>query len=329
MKASRRQALVALCAASLAVPLRAFAQQRSKPRRIGFLATYASSANLEWRGAFKDGMRELGYLEDRDYLIEYRFAAGDGSRLQALAAELIAHGVDLIIAAATAAAIAAHGKSRKIPIVIVTAAVPIEAGLAKSLSRPGMNVTGLTGLGGELQPKRLELMRNILPQLQRVGDLHNPDVLVDRLLTVEFQSGAKKLGITIVPLVVRTGSDVDAAFVKLKQENAHALFVSPTVVNLSLRESLIEHAAKHRIPTMYGSAEFAEKGGLISYSANFVDQYRRAASYVDKIFKGANPAELPIEQPTKFDLVVNLRTAKALGLAIPQSILLRADRVIE
>jgi putative ABC transport system substrate-binding protein len=326
---SRRQALIGLAAASLSAPLRAFAQQRSKPRRIGFLATYASSANPEFPGAFKNGMRELGYLENRDYLMEYRFAAGDGSRLQGLAAELIGLGVDVIIAATTAAALAAQAKSRKVPIVIVTAAVPIEAGLAASLSRPGTNVTGLTGLGGELQPKRLELMRDILPQLQRVADVTNPDILTDRLLAREFQSGAQKLGITIVPVVVRTGGDIDAAFVKLKQENAHALFVSPTVVNLSLRESLIEHAARHRIPAMYGSAEFAEKGGLISYSANFVDQYRRAASYVDKIFKGANPAELPIEQPTKFDLVVNLRTAKALGLAIPRSILLRADRVIE
>jgi putative ABC transport system substrate-binding protein len=329
MKPSRRKALIALCTASLLVPLQAFTQQRSKPRRIGFLATHASAANPEWRTAFKNGMRELGYLEDRDYLIEYRFAAGDGSRLQALAAELVALGVDLIVAPTTAAALAAHEKSRKIPIVIVTAAVPIEAGLAASLSRPGENVTGLTGLGGQLQPKRLELMRNILPQLQRVGDVNNPDVLVDRLLVVEFKSGAQKLGITIVPVVVRTGSDIDAAFVKLKQEDVHAVFVSPNVVNLSLRERLIEHAAKHRIPAMYGSTEFVEKGGLISYSANVIDQYRRAATYVVKIFKGANPAELPIEQPTKFELVVNTRTAKALGLAIPQSILLRADRVIE
>jgi putative ABC transport system substrate-binding protein len=326
---SRRRALIGLCAASLSVPLQSFAQPRSKPRRIGFLATYASSANPEWSGAFKNGMRELGYVEQRDYLVEYRFAAGDGSRLQALAGELVALGVDLIVAATTAAALAAHDKSSKIPIVIVTAAFPIETGLAKSLSRPGMNVTGLTGLGGALQPKRLELMRDILPTLQRVGDLHNPEVLIDRLFAVEFRSGAQKLGITSVPLIVRTRADIDAAFVKLKQENAQALFVSSTVVNLSLRESLIEHAARHRIPAMYGSTEFVKKGGLISYSANVLDQYRRAASYVDKIFKGANPADLPIEQPTKFELVVNTRTASALGLAIPRSILLRADRVIE
>src|SRR3989440_4553841 len=145
MKTSRRKALVALCAASLSLPLQAFAQQRSKPRRIGFLATYASSANPEWRGAFKNGMRDLGYLEERDYLVEYRFAGGDGGRLQALAAELIALGVDVIVAPTTAAAVAAHSKSSKIPIVIVTAAVPISAGLAASLSRPGKNVTGLTG----------------------------------------------------------------------------------------------------------------------------------------------------------------------------------------
>ena len=329
MKTSRRKALVALCAASLAVPLRAFAQQGSKPRRIGFLATYASSANPEWPRAFKSGMRELGYVEERDYLVEYRFAGGDGGRLQALAAELIALEVDLIVAPTTAAAVAAHSKSSKIPIVIVTAAVPIGAGLAASLSRPGKNVTGLTGLGGELQPKRLELMRDILPRLQRAGDVHNPGVLVDRLLAQEFQSGAQRLGVTIVPVVVRSRSDIDAAFAKLKQDKVQAVFVSPTVVNLSLRENLVEHAAKHRIPAMYGSAEFVEKGGLISYSTNVVDHYRRAATYVDKIFKGANPAELPIEQPTKFELIVNTGTAKALGVAIPRSILLRADRVIE
>ena len=223
MKTSRRKALVALCAASLSVPLRAFAQLRSKPRRIGFLATYASSANPEWPRAFKSGMRELGYVEERDYLVEYRFAGGDGGRLQALAAELIALGVDLIVAPTTAAAVAAQSKSSKIPIVIVTAAVPIGAGLAASLSRPGKNVTGLTGLGGELQPKRLELMRDILPRLQRAGDVHNPDVLVDRLLAGEFQSGAQKLGIAIVPVVVRSRSDIDAAFAKLKQDKVQAV----------------------------------------------------------------------------------------------------------
>ena len=168
-------------------------------------------------------MRELGYVEERDYLVEYRFAGGDGGRLQALAAELIALGVDLIVAPTTAAAVAAQSKSSKIPIVIVTAAVPIGAGLAASLSRPGKNVTGLTGLGGELQPKRLELMRDILPRLQRAGDVHNPDVLVDRLLAGEFQSGAQKLGIAIVPVVVRSRSDIDAAFAKLKQDKVQAV----------------------------------------------------------------------------------------------------------
>ena len=329
MRTSRRQALIALCAASLSAPLQAFAQQRSKPRRIGFLATHASSANPQWRGAFNNGMRDLGYVEGRDYSIEYRFAAGDRIQLQALAGELVALDVEVIVAASTAAAIAVREKSRKIPTVIATAAVPIEAGLAASLSRPGTNVTGLTGLGGELMPKRLELMRDIVPGLRRVAVVHNPDVLVDRLLLREFQAGAQKLGVSFVPVVVRTRGDVDGAFARLKQEDAQAVLVSPTVANVSLLESMVEHAAKHRIPAMYGSAEFVERGGLMSYSANFVDQYRRAATYVDKILKGANPGELPIEQPTKFDLVVNTKTAKALGLVIPKSILLRADRIIE
>jgi putative ABC transport system substrate-binding protein len=324
---NRRDTIFALLA--LGAPLRAFAQQKARVYRVGFLATYPSSENREWSDAFKAGMRTLGRAEGRDYTIEYRFAEGDLKRLPILAAELVALKVDAILAAATVSALAAHKVTREIPIVMATAADPVGTGLARSLSRPGGNVTGLTALGLELLPKRLELMREILPAIQRVGFVYNPDSPTDFLLLKEFQSGAKKLGIQSISVVVRNGEDIGDAFQKLVAAKANAVFVSSTLVNVNLRAILVEHAGKQRLPGMYGSAEFVQLGGLISYSPNYTDQYRRAAVYVDNIMKGMKPGDLPIEQPTKFELVINLKTAKTLGLTIPQSILLRADRVIE
>ena len=326
---TRRKLVIALGASALAAPLASFAQQQGKVRRIGFLATYAPTANVEWRDSFKAGMRELGYVEGRDYAIVYRFAAGDPNRLSELAAELVTLKVDLIFAPSTVSALAAQKLTRDIPIVIATSGSPVQTGLAASLSRPGGNVTGLTALGAELLPKRLDLMRQILPAIRRVGYVYNPDLPADRANFKEFQSGVEKLGIKSVSVVVRKGGDIAAAFQILNREKAEAVLVSPTIVNVSLRESLIEHAAKYRLPGMYGSGDFVELGGLISYSPNYTDQYRRAATFVDKIFKGAKPADLPIEQPIKFELVINMKTAKALGIKIPDVILLRADKVIE
>jgi putative ABC transport system substrate-binding protein len=326
---ARREMVLALALSALAMSFRANAQPQAKVWRIGFLATYARSANPEWSDAFKMGMRELGRAEGRDYAMEYRFADGDLKRLPVLAAELVALKIDLILAANTVAALAASKLTREIPIVIAVSADPVGVGLAASLSRPGGNVTGLTGLGVELLPKRLDLMRQMLPAMGRVGFVFNPDSAIDELLLKQFQSGAEKLGIKSISVVVQKSGDIAAAFQSLKRGKADAVFVSSTIANVSLRESLVEHAAKYRLPGMYGSGEFVELGGLISYSPNYTDQHRRAAAYVDKIFKGAKPGDLPVEQPTKFELVVNLKTARALGIAIPVEVMVLADKVIE
>ena len=326
----KRRAFVAfLCSALAAWPLGLRAQQPRKVWRVGFLATYAPAENAEWSEAFKSGMRALGHAEGGDYAIEYRYAQGDMLRLEKLAAELVALKVDAIFAPNTVAALAAHKLTREIPIITATAADPVGAGLARSLPQPGGNVTGLTALGRELLPKRVELLRQILPSIRRVGFIYNPDVAPDLLLFKEFQAGAEKLGIAAVPAVVRKGEDVPAAYQAMVAKKVDAVIASSTLANVNLRASLVEHAARHRLLGMYGSGEFVQLGGLISYAPNYADQYRRAAGYIDKIMKGAKPGDLPIEQPTKFELVVNLKTARTLGIKIPQSVLLRADRVIE
>jgi putative ABC transport system substrate-binding protein len=325
---SRRRFLLA-AGALMAAPPGSFAQPAGKIWRIGFISTYPRSENAEWSDAFKAGMRALGHAEGRDYSIEYRYAEGDLQRLPALVAELIALKVDLIHAASSVSAIAARKLTREIPIVIATAADPVASGMAASLARPGGNVTGLTALGSELLPKRLELMRQVLPAVRQVGIIHNPDSPIDLLLVKQFQSAAEKLEIKAVAVVLRHGDDVPAAFRGLVAKKVGAIMVSSTLVNVSLRASLVEQAAKNGLPGMYGSGEFVQLGGLMSYSPNYGDQYRRSAGYVDSILKGAKPGDLPIEQPTKFELVVNMKTAKALGVRIPNSVLLRADRVIE
>ena len=313
----------------MAAPPGAFAQPAGKIWRIGFISTYPRSENADWSDAFKAGMRALGHAEGKDYSIDYRFAEGDLQRVPALVAELIALKVDLIHAASSVTAIVAHKLTRTIPIVIATAADPVASGMAASLARPGGNVTGLTALGSELLPKRLELIRQVVPAARQVGIIHNPDSPIDLLLLRQFQSGAQRLGIKAVAVVVRSGDDIPAAFRDLVAKKAGAIMVSSTLVNVSLRASILEQAARNRLPGMYGSGEFAELGGLMSYSPNYADQYRRSAGYVDSILKGAKPGDLPIEQPTKFELVINMKTAKALGVRIPNSVLLRADRVIE
>jgi putative ABC transport system substrate-binding protein len=324
----RRTVVLALGACAVVVPLRVLAQI-ARPRRIGFLATYARAQESKWVESFKAGMRENGYAEGRDYVIEYRFADGGLDRLPALVSELVALRVDLIYAPATIGAIAAHNATHAIPIVISTSADPVGAGLASSLSHPGGNVTGLTALGGELIPKRLDMLRQILPTLKRVGFIYNPDSPVDAILRGYFESGAERLHIKAVPVRVRGRGDIDSAFQTLSQEKAEAVVASATIANVQLRDDLVEQAVKHRLPGMFGGVEFVERGGLISYSPDYADQYRRAAAYVDKIFKGAKPADLPIQQPVKFDLAVNLKTARTLGIEIPQAILLLADTVIE
>ena len=327
----RRKLIVALGAGALTVPFGVIAQQQGKVWRIGYLNDREPSDAYQRRfDAFKAGLRELGYIEGRDYVIEHQYAQNDITRLPALAAKLIALKVDLIIIQGTPAAVAARNATRDIPILITTVSDPIGSGLAATLSHPGGNVTGLTnGIASELYTKRLDLLRQILPGLGRVGFLYNPDNSGDPPALKQFESDCRKLQIKSIPAAVRKKEEIATAFEILKRDKAEALLVSTAGTNNAWRTSIIEWAARHRLPAAYGNTEIAESGGLISYSANSLDLYKRAAAYADKIFKGAKPRDLPIEQPIKFETTINLKTAKALGIKIPDVVMLRADKVIE
>jgi putative ABC transport system substrate-binding protein len=272
-------------------------------------------------------MRELGRIEGKDYVLEHR--RGDVSELPRLAAELVASKVDLLVTPGTPQALAAKKATSIIPIVTVTAGDPVGAGIVASLARPGGNVTGLSSLSTELTAKRLDIVRQVVPDVKRIGFLYNPDTTIDALGFKHIAAAGEKMGIVAIPVVVRRREEVAPAFEKLARENVTALHPTSSFMMISLRTHIIDHAMKYRLPAIYGTSLFVEDGGLLSYSANWADQWRRAAGYVDRIFKGAKPGDLPIEQPTQFELVVNLKTAKALGITIPQSLLLRADRVIE
>jgi len=325
----RRKLVIALGAGALAMPFGPFAQQPGKLWRIDFLLEAEQSYYVSLIDAFKVGMRELGYAEGRDYVIEQRSAESEFARLPALAAELLALKADVIVSSGTPSAVAARNATREIPILIAIVGDPVGSGLAASLRRPGGNVTGLTNLSTELYTKRLDLLRQISPGMRRVGYLYNPDNANDALGLRQFESDCGKLQFKSIRASVRKAEEIAAAFKTLQQDKAQGLIVSASSLNSVSRESIIEQAAKHRLPAIYGLNLFAESGGLLSYSANFADLYRRAAVYADKIFKGAKPGDLPIEQPLKFELVINLKTAKALGIKIADAVLLRADKVIE
>jgi ABC-type uncharacterized transport system substrate-binding protein len=325
----RRQLLIALGASALAVPLRTFAQQQGKVWRIGFLWEREQSDYIQWLEGFKAGMRELGYTEGKGYAIEQRFAQGDLARLPALVAELLALKVDVIVPSGTPAAVAARNATRELPIVIATVGDPVGNGLAATLRRPGGNVTGLTSINVELYTKRLDLLHQILPGMHRVGLLYNPDNPGAVLVLKQFESDCGKLGFKSIRAPARKAEEIAAAFMTLQRDKAQGLVVSNSSTNSAGRGSIIEHATKNRLPAIYGQSLAADAGGLISYAPNIPDQYPRAAAYADKIFKGAKPGDLPIEQPNKFETVVNLKTAKALGIKIPDIVMLRADRVIE
>jgi putative tryptophan/tyrosine transport system substrate-binding protein len=309
-----------------AAPFGAFAQKQGKVWRIGILME-AEPADYTWvLDGFKSGLRELGYVDGRDYVLEQRAASNDTSRLRALAAELIALKVDLIVAT-NPSAIAARDATREIPILIPAAGNPVSSGLAVSLRRPGGNVTGLTTIGSELMSKRLDLLRQIVPGLRRVGFLYDPDNASNMLNYQQLQSDCARLGYTLIATPLHKREDLAAAFSALQRDKAQGVVLGNFFRIWSA--SIIEQVAKHRLPAVYGGLVWSERGGLVSYFANPVEMYRRAATYADKIFKGANPGELPIEQPTTFELVINLKTAKALGLTIPPSVMVQATKVIE
>jgi ABC-type uncharacterized transport system substrate-binding protein len=325
---TRRKLLIALGAGALAAPLACFAQQqRSKVARIGLLEPASSYA--KGREALIAGLRELGYVEGKNIIIEYRWAEGNYERLPGLAAELVQMKVDVIVAASTPAVQAAQQATTTIPIVMVRTADPVGSGFVASLARPGRNITGLSNILVEVMSKYLELLRVAVPKLSRVTVLVNPGNLSHPNYLKRIQATEKSNSVKISRVEAGTASQIEAAFGAMKHERAGALIVLPDAFFLAQARRIAELAAQHRLPTMFWTRELVESGGLMSYGQNIAENYYRAATYIDKILKGAKPADLPVEQPTKIELVINLKTAKAIGLTIPQDLLFRADKVIE
>ena len=324
----RRDFLSTLVAASAALcPLDALAQPASKVPRIGYL-----SGAVHLREAFLQGLRDLGYVEGRNVDIVIRDPQGRYERLAPMAAELVAHGVDVIVVTSTPSTLVAKKATQTIPIVFTWAVDPVESGLVASLARPGGNVTGLSTQAPETVGKRLELLKEAVPGVSRIAVLWHPGDYGERternmLDEVAEAARALKLGLQVVE--ARGPDDFERAFAEMAGAGAEAVTVQSTNVFFVERKRLVNLMAKNRLPAVYLAREFVDAGGLMSYAPNNADLHRRAAAYVDKILKGAKPADLPVEQPTRFELVINLKTATALGLTIPHSVLLRADEVIE
>jgi ABC-type uncharacterized transport system substrate-binding protein len=328
---NRRTFLCGLTLATLAVPLVAEAQQATKVPRIGYLMV-DQAANPDLHEAFRQGLRDLGYVEARNLVIEYRDAEGKFERLPALAAELVALKVDVIVAGGTPHALAAQQATRTIPIVVTGAGDPVTSGLVTSLARPGGNVTGLSNLRPDLVGKCLEQLKQAVPGVSHVAVLWQPGGRRERTekdMLKEAEVAGRALGVRLQFVEARGPADFDRAFSDTTRARAGALTVLPSTMLNNERRRLVDLAAKNRLPTVYALREAVDVGGLMSYGPNGADMYRRAATYVDKILKGAKPGDLPVEQPTKFELVINLKTAKALGLTIPPSVLGRADQVIQ
>jgi putative ABC transport system substrate-binding protein len=308
-------------------PVAAAAQPASKIARIGYLTSGSWSGNQRGVEALRHGLRDLGYVEGQHFVVEFRAAEGKLDRLPALAAELVRLNVDVIFAGGTGAAIPAKAATRTIPIVMGFSDDPVASGLVQSLARPGGNVTGMSQMSPEVSGKRIELLKEVVPGLARVAVLweSSPDKLLE---LTETQAAARALGLTLQPLEVRDASQIETAFAAMTRERAGAVvvFAGPLIGGNLPR--IVDLAARNRLPAMYGWSTPVDEGGLMTYGPNWYDLYRRAAVYVDKILRGAKPADLPVEGATTFELVINLRTAKALGLTIPPALLDRADRLI-
>jgi putative ABC transport system substrate-binding protein len=320
---------LALMLALLIMPVVAETQQAGKVYRIGFLAGGSPEPTRPFLDEFRAGLRELGYVEGQTVVIEHRWAEGKQDRLSELAADLVRVKVDLIVAAVSPSARAAHQATRTIPIVMIAVGDPIGLGLAASLARPGGNVTGLASSGPELMTKQLQLIKEVAPDLKRLAILWNPSNPLHARGLKDLEGVARPLSIQLQPLRIVSPEDFDGAFRDALTERAAAVWVFGDPMLNSHRARLAGLALNARLPTMHFARANVEAGGLMSYSPNWLYEYRRAATYVDKIIKGTKPAELPIEQPTKFELVINMKTAKALRIAISPSLLLQANEVIE
>jgi putative ABC transport system substrate-binding protein len=327
----KRREFIAGLGAAATWPLAAHAQQPAgRVYRAGYLSLATREQALHYVDAFEDGLRRLGYRVGANLTIEYRFANGEMDQLPALAAELVRLGVDIIIAGSNPSTVASMTATATIPIVMVSIVDPVGTGLVASLARPGGNVTGLAvDAGGEILGKRFELLKEMLPDLSRLGIMWNPDVAVNRSRQAAMTETARTLGLTTIPVEVRGADTLERAFATMTKERAQAFVVQGDTVLHEYRGQIAEMAVRNRLLSAAVARQLTEAGFLLSYGADLSDLYRRAANFVDRIFKGAKPADLPAEQPIKFELVINLKTAKALGLHVPPTLLARADDVIE
>jgi ABC-type uncharacterized transport system substrate-binding protein len=325
----RRRFLLTSLAGAFGAPLAAGAQQVGKVWRIGLL-DYASdpASSSRWK-ALRDRLRELGYVEGQNVLFESRWSDGPSGRLRGLAAELIKAKVDIIVTAGSEAAAAAKQATSSLPVVMATGGDFVGLGLGATLARPGGNVTGVISMTSELGGKRLELLKQLLPRVSRVAILRDPDNRGTQAHVSDAEIAAKSLGVVLQIVGVHGHKDLDGAFLAMKRARVDAVMFAENTLFIAYRQHVADLAITHRLPMMAPAKEYALVGVLLSYGTNYPELFRRAAAYVDKILKGAKPGDLPVEQPTKFELVINLKTAKALGLTIPPSLLARADQVIE
>ena len=326
---NRRKLVIALGAGALAAPLRIYAQPIKKSVVVGILGAQDQPSAEPVLSAFKQELQKFGYVEGKNLTLQLRFADGKFERVPGLATELVNLKVDVIVSVGTVTTSALQKVTSTIPIVMANTFDPVGNGLVKTLARPGGNITGLSSLGGDIGGKHLEMLLSVAPKLSRVAVLLNPGNPSNPLLLKSIQSAALKTSAKILPLEARTAPEIENAFSAMTQGKAGAVIVARDGFFILQERQIADLALKNRLPSVAELAEYAEAGGLMSYGVNLAEQFRRLATYVDRILKGAKPGELPVEQPAKFELVINGRTAKALGLTIPQSILISVDKVLE